>query len=144
MSKNKLPIKFGLVQIEEKQFATFDDALKNEISIKQEVGFGFGVDIEQQVIGVTMDFILSNEKSPLLKQTLCCYFKIESEDFEKQLKKQDSIIIPCDFGKHLAMITVGTTRGVLFGNTKNTPFNHFILGLINVDQMFEEDIVIQL
>src|SRR5690554_5576453 len=120
MSKNILPIKFGLVQIEEKQFAYFDDALENEIPIEQEVGFGFGVDIVQQVIGVTMDFMLSKDYSPLLKQTLCCYFKIESEDFEKQLKKEDAIVLPCGFGKHLAMITVGTTRGVLFANTKNT------------------------
>lgn len=144
MSKNELPIKFTLVNIEEKQFASFENVLEKESPIEQEVGFGFGVDIDQQVIGVTMDFMLCKQKSPLLKQTLSCYFKIEPQDFEKQLNKGNSIVLPCGFGKHLAMITVGTTRGVLFSNTSNTAFNQFILGLINVDKMFEEDIVIKL
>lgn len=144
MSKKELPIKFTLVHIEEKQFASFENALEKESPIEQEIGFGFGVDIEQQVIGVTMDFMLSKQKSPLLKQMLSCYYKIEPQDFETQLKKEDAVVLPCGFAKHLAMITTGTARGVLFANTKNTPFNQFIIGLVNVDKMFTKDIHIKL
>jgi len=52
--------------------------------------------------------------------------------------------LPCWFGKHLAMLTTGTARGVLFANTKNTQFNKYIIGLINVDKMFNEDIHIEI
>src|SRR5690554_1493225 len=131
MSNKQLPIPFKLVQIEEKQFATFENVLEKESPIQQEVGFGFGVDIENHIIGVTMDYTITKENAPMVKQTVSCYFKVESSEFEKQLKKEDAIVLPCGFGKHLAMITVGTTRGVLFANTKNTPFNQFILELIN-------------
>lgn len=143
MSNKQLSIPFKLVQIEEKQFATFENVLEKESSIEQEVGFGFGVDIENYVIGVTMEYTIMKENAPMIKQTVVCYFKVETSEFEKYLKKEDAIVLPCGFGKHLAMITVGTTRGVLFANTKNTPFNQYILGLINVDIMFEEDIVIK-
>lgn len=144
MSKKKvLPIKFSLVHIEENQFSTFDEALDEDKPIQQQVGFGFGVDMEKNVIAVSVDFVLNKEDKPLLKQHITCYFKIESKDFETQLKREDEIVLPCAFGKHLAMITTGTARGVLFANTKNTPFNQFLIGLINVDSMFNEDIHIR-
>lgn len=140
MSKKELPIQFSLVQIEENQFSTFDEILEEDKPIKQQVGFGFGVDIEKNVIAVSVDFVLKKGEKPLLKQHITCYFKIESNDFEAQLKRDKEIVLPCDFGKHLAMITTGTARGVLFANTQNTAFNQFLIGLINIDSMFNEDI----
>lgn len=143
MSKKELPIQFSLVHIEENQFSTFDEALGEDKPIEQQVGFGFGVDMEKNVIAVSVDYVLRKDEQPLLKQHITCYFQIESKDFETQLKKEDEIVLPCNFAKHLAMITTGTARGVLFGNTKNTPFNQFLIGLINVDSMFNEDIHIR-
>ncbi len=144
MSKKQLPIQFKLVHIEEKQFASFDDVLENENPIEQEIGFGFGVDIEQRVIGVTMKFILHKQKLPLIKLETACYFEIESEAFKNMLIQAEEIELPCGFGKHLAMITIGTARGILFANTKNTAFNKFLIGLVNVNEMFKENIRIEL
>lgn len=142
MSTKELSIKFDIVHIEETQFSSFDNALDIDTAIEQQIGFGFGVDIEQNTIAVSIDFILRKENLPLLKESITCYFKIDKDDFNKQLNQGSSIVLPCGIGKHLAMITIGTARGVLFANTKNTPFNQFSLGLVNVDQMFEKDIVI--
>lgn len=145
MSKKELPIKFSLVHIEDNQFSTFDEALENDKPIEQQVGFGFGVDMEKHVIAVSLEFILKKENNPLLKQQITCYFEIETNDFKTQLEQGNKVIVlPCDFGKHLAMITVGTARGVLFANTRNTPFGQFLIGLLNIDNMFNEDIHINL
>lgn len=140
MSEKKLPIQFTLIYIEDNQFSTFDEMLNVDKPIEQQVGFGFGVDIERNVIAVAVDFIFQKEKKPLLKQNVTCYFEISSEDFDTQLRKEKEVVLPCWFGKHLAMLTTGTARGILFANTKNTPFNKYIIGLINVDKMFDEDI----
>src|SRR5690554_3451300 len=136
MSEKKLPIQFTLVHIEDNQFSTFDEMLHVDKPIEQQVGFGFGVDIEKKVTAVSVDFIFQKEEKPLLKQTITCYFEISSEDFDNQLKKEKEVVLPCGFGKHLAMLTTGTARGVLFANTKNTAFNKYLIGLINVDKMF--------
>jgi|SRR5690554_1476218 len=142
-NKKELPIKFSLVKIEENQFSTFDEILRIDKPIEQQVGFGFGVDMENNVIAVSVDFVFQKEEKPLLKQNITCYFRIESKDFDEKLRKDEEVVLPCGFGKHLAMITTGTARGVLFANTQNTPFNQFIIGLINVDSMFNEDIHIR-
>ncbi len=112
--------------------------------IEQQVGFGFGVDIENKIIAVSVDFIFQKEEKPLLKQIVTCYFEISLEDFDNQLRKENEVVLPCGFGKHLAMLTTGTARGVLFANTKNTAFNKYLIGLINVDEMFSEDIHIEI
>lgn len=140
MSEKKLPIQFHLVHIEDNQFSTFDEMLNVDKPIEQQVGFGFGVDIERNVIAVAVDFIFQKEEKPVLKQSVTCYFEISSDDFVAHLRKGKEVVLPCWFGKHLAMLTTGTARGVLFSNTKNTPFNKYLIGLINVDKMFNEDI----
>lgn len=144
MSKKQLPIPFKIVKVEENQFSVFEDALAIEERIQQQIGFGFGCDAENNIIAVAMEFVLHKQNQPLTKLEISCYFEIEPNAFKEKLVQAEAIILPCGFAKHLAMITTGTARGVLFANTKNTPFNQFIIGLVNVDKMFTEDIHIKL
>lgn len=143
MRKKKLPIPFKIVKVEENQFSVFEDTLAVDAPIQQQVGFGFGVDTDNKVIAVSMEFVLNKNALPLVKQEITCYFEVKEEAFSTFLKK-DKLIIPCGFGKHLAMVATGTARGVLYANTKNTEFNKFLIGLINIDKMFNDDIVVEI
>ncbi|WP_223583087.1 hypothetical protein [Sphingobacterium sp. GVS05A] len=143
MSKKNLPIGFKIVKVEENQFSVFEGTLVVDAPIQQQVGFGFGVDIDNYVIAVSMEFLLNKNELPLIKQEITCYFEIKEETFSKLLQ-EDKLILPCGFGKHLAMVATGTARGVLYANTKNTEFNKFLIGLINVDNMFNDDIVVEI
>lgn len=144
MSSIELEIPFKIVKVEENQFSLFEETLAIEASINQKIGFGFGADVANKTIAVAMEFVLQKNELPLLKQEITCYFEIEKKDFQEKLKQGSQLILPCGFAKHLAMITTGTARGVLFANTKNTAFNKFLIGLINVDKMFSEDISIEI
>lgn len=143
MSKKKLLVPFKIVKVEENQFSVFEDTLTVDEPIQQQVGFGFGVDTDNKVIAVSMEFVLNKNELPIIKLEITCYFEIKEEAFRTLLKK-DKLIIPCGFGKHLAMVTTGTARGVLYANTKNTEFNKFLIGLINVENMFNDDIVVEM
>lgn len=144
MSTKELNIPFKIVNVVENQFSLFDDTLAIEAPLKQKIGFGFGADLESRSIAVSFEFILQKNDLPLLKQEITCYFEIEASAFETKVKQKEHLVLPCNFAKHLAVITTGTARGVLFANTKNTEFNQFLIGLLNIDKMFSEDIVIQL
>ncbi len=144
MSKRELSIPFKIVKVEENQFSVFEDALTIEERIQQQIGFGFGTDVENNIVAVSMEFVLHKENQPLIKLAITCYFDVEPKAFNEKLVQDATITLPCGFAKHLAMITTGTARGVLFANTKNTPFNQYIIGLVNVDKMFNEDIHIKL
>jgi len=144
MSKKELPIPFKIVKVEENQFSVFEETLAVEERIQQQIGFGFGTHAENNMIAVSMEFVLHKQNQPLVKLEITCYFEIEPKAFQDKLLQTSGVVLPCGFGKHLAMVTTGTARGVLFANTKNTPFNQFIIGLVNVDKMFKEDIHIKL
>jgi hypothetical protein len=51
------------------------------------------------------------------------------------------LIVPKGFLAHLAMITTGTSRGVLFAKTEATPFSKFIIPTLNVSEMIYEDAI---
>lgn len=142
MSKKELSIPFKIVKVEENQFAVFEETLAIKERIQQQIGFGFGADTENNIIAVSMNFVLHKQNQPLLKLEITCYFEMEQQVFQDKLVEADEIVLPCGFAKHLAMIAIGTARGILFANTKNTDFNKYIMGLINIDKIFSEDIII--
>lgn len=144
MSAKELPIPFKIIKVEEHQFSSFEDTLALDEPIQQHVGFGFGADIDNHTIAVAMEFVLHKKDIPLLKQEITCYFGIDPIVFKEELNQGNQLVLPCSFGKHLAMITTGTARGVLFANTKTSPFNQYLIGLINIDKMFNEDILIEI
>ncbi|MCS4238288.1 hypothetical protein M2306_001603 [Myroides gitamensis] len=144
MNKKELPIPFKIVKVEENQFSVFEETLAIEERIQQQLGFGFGTDAENNIVAVSMEFMLHKQTQPLIKLEITCYFEIEPKAFNEKLIQAEAIILPCGFAKHLAMITTGTARGVLFANTNNSPFNQYIIGLVNVDKMFAENIHIKL
>ena len=144
MNKKELPIPFKIVKVEENQFSVFEETLVLEEPIQQQIGFGFGIDAESRIVVVSMEFVLHKQNQPLIKLEIACYFEIEPQKFQEKLVQADGVVLPCSLTKHLAMITMGTARGVLFANTKNTEFNKFIIGLVDIDKMFTEDIHIKL
>ena len=50
------------------------------------------------------------------------------------------VSFPKGFMAHLAVITVGTTRGVLHAKTENSKFNKYFLPTINVNELVKNDI----
>lgn len=140
----ELQIPFRIVKVEEKQFSMFDEVLAVDAPIKQNIGFGFGANADSKTIAVSLRFQLQKNNQPLLKTEITCFFEIEESAFNTELIHPEKIVLPFPFAKHLAMITTGTARGVLYANTKGTEFNKFILGLIDVDKMFTENVDIPL
>ncbi len=49
------------------------------------------------------------------------------------------MVVSKGFLAHLAMITTGTARGVLFAKTEATQFSKFIIPTLNVAEMIKED-----
>ncbi len=140
--KKEAPISFKLVDIDIPQFSVFEGVLETDFPVNHSVGMSFGADINNRIIGSAFRYQLEKHQKPFLKIEVTCYFKIEESAFSSQLMMDDGIVLSCGFAKHLAIITTGTARGVLYEKTKNTPFNKYILGLVNIDNMFTEDVVL--
>ncbi len=51
----------------------------------------------------------------------------------------NTLIVPKGLLCHLAMLTVGTSRGILHAKTEGTCFNKYVLPTINVTEIIKED-----
>ena len=98
----------------------------------------FGTSTEDSAVISIIKFQFEQKEKPFLIIEVSCEFSIE-EDKWGEFSNGKTIHIPKGFLAHLAMITVGTTRGVLHSKTDNTKFNEFILPTLNVSEMITED-----
>lgn len=144
MQKEKA-ITFSLRQIETLQFATFGDGKCDVNKLGQQIEFSFGTSNENHIIGCIFHYTLTIEDKPFMKIKVACHFNIE-EKYWKQLfdSKDKKLVLPKKLAQHLANITVGTSRGVLHSKTEGTLFNQYPVTLINLEEIFEENVFINL
>lgn len=133
-------INFIFSKIETLQFATFD------IQVEKSIDFDFGVntefsvnDIERTII-VTLDLSFFQNKFPFVKLEVACYFNIIEDSWNTFINK-NKIKIPADFARHLLMLTVGTSRGILHSKTENTEYKNIVLPTINLTEIIKENII---
>ncbi|MCB0605075.1 MAG: hypothetical protein KDC52_14170 [Ignavibacteriae bacterium] len=138
METENTSVGFALQGIKTEQFAI----LEENYSSKKEIGLGTGlqfrVDNQNKQIGTFLGFEFVQGKKVFLKIQVSCHFKIE-ETAWNSFVQEDKLVVPKGFLAHLAMITIGTTRGVLFAKTEGTPFSKYIIPTINVAEMIKED-----
>lgn len=140
--KKNLPIPFFIQGIETKQYALLDFPGENK-ALQYGVNFSYGVDIENHLIQCIFNYKLQFETKSVLTIEVAIDFVIEPAAFKKSIAKSKGLTIPKDFATHLAMICVGTTRGILHEKTLNTEFNSFPIPTINVSQEITEDIIFE-
>lgn len=146
MKKNDdLALSFSLVDIDTNEFAIIESAYKEEQNVGLSTSVNFGFDSENYVLGAQVRFQFEQDDSPFLIIDSTCGFEISEESWDYMLDKETNhLILPEGFASHLAVITVGTIRGILHEKTKETPFNKFIIPPINLTTIINEDIVLDL
>lgn len=142
---NQEEIKFGLRKITTGQFATIDSVIINEDSIQLNFGFTFSINEEFRMVGCNAKFEFVTEQMPFIVIDVSCDFEIAQESWANFINTEaNSIILPLQMVTHMAVLTVGTTRGVLHSKTENTKFNKYFLPTINVTDSIKSDITIHL
>jgi len=139
---NGQPIKFQLVNITTKQFAFLQEFFKPDvIATDISIGSKFGVDIEKNIVVNHINIKLIQEEKPYLILEIANFYKIAPDYWKKFMPKDGKVVISKIFATHLAMITIGTIRGVLYEKSQNLPdFKTPILPLLNVQDLIKTDV----
>ena len=138
MERNKKDIEFSIKGIKTEQFALFEENHLDKGKINFETNLSYGLNAEERDFIVSIKFTFEMKKKPFITIQVNCNFEIGLESFN-DLIVEDEIIIPNWFIAHMAMITVGTSRGILHSKTEGTIFNKYIIPTLNVAQMIPED-----
>lgn len=140
MEKQNSNIAFGIVQIATEEFAMLPGPPHEEEYSKIHHELVFGLNKEQKRIYVRKYARFEKEDSkPFMVIAVSCTFEILPESWSILVSPDTStLIVPRDFAVHLAMMTVGTLRGVLHAKTENTPYNRFLFPPFNVIELLPE------
>lgn len=142
---NQEEIKFGLRKITTGQFATIDSVAIHEDSIQLNFGFTFGINKEFRMVGCNAKFEFVSEQMPFMVIDVLCDFEVAQDSWTSFLNTgSNKIILPLSMVTHMAVLTVGTARGVLHSKTENTNYNKYFLPTINVTDSITSDITIDL
>jgi len=138
MKKDNTQVGFALQGIKTEQFAIFEENYSSKKEIGLDTELQFKIDQKNKQIGVLLGFEFIQGKKVFIKIQVSCHFKIQENSWAAFIQN-NKLIVPKGFLAHLAMITTGTTRGVLFAKTEVTQFSKFVVPILNVAEIVKED-----
>lgn len=141
----ELPIRFQLAGIDTEQFAILEEAYDSNEEVNINVGLQFSVHPQKKGVGVHFGIQFKHQKGVFLVLKTACFFKIDPDNWGSLLNNEkNTITLPKGFASHLSVITVGTTRGILYEKLKDeSPFDQFILPTINISKIVKEGVVLE-
>jgi len=143
----KETISFKLVRLFTDQFGILRDMYDPDAPIGVYTQLSFGAEVKEEIVAVSalFRFELDNKTAPFIILETKAFFQIKPESWESMYDAEaHTLSLEKDFARHLSVIVVGTSRGILHGRTEGTDMNHVILPLINVENILSEDVIINL
>ncbi|MBN8699599.1 MAG: hypothetical protein J0L54_08290 [Chitinophagales bacterium] len=128
------------------QFALIDAQFKDNEELRVNTTLKIVKNDEARMIGVytKIDF-LQNSTSAFIIVEVSCHFEIIKESWEKIFNPEEkTVTLPKDFATHLAMLTIGSTRGYLLGKIEKHPiYSKFFVPLVNVQDLVKGDVILK-
>ncbi|MFT7381133.1 MAG: hypothetical protein ACI9Z3_001015 [Roseivirga sp.] len=136
-------IGFVLSRIKTIHFELNDSVYNDAEDVKFETGISVKASDKEHLISIFFMVRFKCEIEPFIQLEVQCEFEIEPKTFESFRSAKDILTIPSAFARHLAVVTVGTTRGILFEKLNKTSFKSFLLPSINLMKFIKEDVVLK-
>jgi hypothetical protein len=145
MKDQKPKVEFFLRKIITEQFAILEEAHEQGKEAKVNIQIQFALNVDHKFLGTKVAFKFEHSRMPFLVVEASCHFQVTDAAWENFKQENAEVYkVPAGFLCHLAMLTVGTVRGILHAKTENTPFNQYVVPTINVAALIKEDIVFDL
>ena len=142
MSQKDTKIGFSLLKISTEQFAIIEEAYNEKGNLLVSTSLRYGADEENKIIAVFSLFSFESNKKPFLIIEASCQFKITNDAWANMLGQDSNTLkVPQGFLSHLAVLTIGTTRGILHAKTEGSCYNKYVLPTINVTEIIKEDAI---
>ena len=141
MNKKSSGIGFALRKVTTEQFAILEEGFNDKGKIKLNTSLRFAADASKKIVAVFALFTFYSDQKPFIKIEAGCHFSIKDTAWGAMVdNKTNKLNVPKGFLGHLAMLTVGTTRGILHTKTEGTCYNQYVLPTINVSEIIKEDV----
>lgn len=143
MSEKEGNIGFSLEKITSEHFTIAEDAYRTEKRTKMQIDFEYSADYQSYTVSVYVGIRFFQDSSSFLTLKTGCHFTITESARAAFLSDDNNrLILPRNFIRHLLMLSIGTTRGVLHAKTEQTGLNHILLPAIDVNDIIDGDVIL--
>lgn len=139
MDNKSKTVSFKLERVTTEQFATIHECFNEKETVNLQASLRFATNDENRVIGVFAEFRFTCQQNVFMMIEAGCHFQIQPTSWDEMVSNS-TLTIPKGLMQHLAVITVGTVRGILHAKTEGTQFNKFVLPTINVTELVKQDV----
>lgn len=129
---------FIILDIKTVQFSIISEHFNSEEETELITDLQFKFNLKDKQIAVFLGFEFVQHSTPFIKIQVKCLFQVEPNSWSS-FENDSKMRIPKGFLVHLAMISTGTTRGILFAKTEGTLFSKFIIPTIDLTTMVKVD-----
>ncbi len=130
------------MKVSTEQFAIIEEDFNDKGKIRLKTSLRYAADDRQKYVAVFTSFIFDSNTKPFLIVEASCHFQIKDSAWIEMFNSEtNTLVVPKGFMCHLAMLTIGTSRGILHAKTEGTCFNKYLLPTINVTQIIKEDAI---
>lgn len=142
MTQKPTSIGFSLLKISTEQFAIIEDGFNEKGNLIVGTSLRYAADEKNKVLVVFSSFLFESDQKPFLIIEASCQFRVTDDAWLNMLENESNKLkVPKGFLSHLAVLTIGTTRGILHAKTEGTCFNKYVLPTINVTEIIKEDAI---
>jgi hypothetical protein len=133
-------IQFFLMGIKLDKFEVNVKRPETAVNFELQYSINFGYDVSNKMIQCRFDCFYNSKEQPWLTFVFDGFFGIQDESWLSMLNDKDELLIPKNLAAHLAAIIVSSARGALFVCCQNTAYADEFLPLLNVSELFPEDL----
>ena len=132
---------FSLYKIHLDQFAVIDDNYIDNEVVSLEVGIQYAVNQEKKRLRCSIRVGFIQKECTFMVIQANHEYDIDPDSWELyEDSDHKKILFPKGFVRHLAFLTVGSLRGMLYVKTENTKFSRYFLPTINLNDLIPADI----
>ena len=136
-------VPFALTKIQTLEFAILDKSFSQNEEVQISPAINFSIDPSTKQVGVEPRFEYS-QHSPFLIVEVRCVFTISDDEWVEWMDTDKGVFtVPRKIATHMAVLSVGTTRGVLHAKTEGNLFNMFVLPTWNLSEVIDQDVAIE-
>lgn len=136
-------IPFRIFKIDNDPIELHADLADHDLSA---VEFGFQVayngDLAAGIVGCRTNYLFRQKDQILSSLTVYCYFTMDPDYLKKEIRDK-TLILPKDFLRYLATISVGTARGIQHAKTQGTILNSLVIPPINLIELDIQDFILR-
>lgn len=140
-----MEIKYNFVDIKINQFAFFPDKFvgddKMELKVDLEISSHIDLNKDSSILKYKVRVEVCQKENVFMLIESECFFSLTLDSWEKT--EDSKFKLPLSFMRHLALLSIGAIRGIIYSKTEDIKSKGLVLQSIDISKLVNSDYIIE-